>query len=221
MRAKSRIRFKLILLLMIACISMGFIAAYKTNHPTTETSIPWIVPNASNSSTRFITHDTILNELQNKQELIPLELDLTEKVTINDSWGNVDVFKKLQNVYLVAKGIYTLDLSQISSESIHLSDNKKSISIKAPRPLVKVITIDEQKTIYETTQNGILRFGEIKLTPTEYQTLLSRAKTIMNEKMSSSELYDQAIKSSEWALKSFIKSILGEETNYTVIVEFK
>jgi hypothetical protein len=221
MRVISRIRLKLILILMIACTALGFIAAFKIANPSEETSAQWISPDTSNSSIRFITHDTILNELQNKQELIPLELDLTEKVTINDSWGEIEFFKKLQNVYLVAKGIYSLDLSQISSDNISLSSAKKSIIINAPKPTVKVITIDEQKTIYETTQNGILRFGEIKLTPSEYQRLLYKAKSIMNEKMYSSDLYEQAINSSEWALKNLIQALLGKDNNYSITVRFQ
>jgi hypothetical protein len=220
MRRKSRKRLKLILIFMIACIFTGFLITHKFNNPSKEASTPWIVQDASNPSKRFITHDTIVNELQNKQELIPLELDLTEKVTISDNWGSADVFKKFQNVYLVAKGIYTIDLMQITSENVHINDNKKSLTINAPKPQVKAITIDEQKTLYETTQNGLFRFGDIKITAAEHQSILAKAKEKMDEKMCSSILYEEALKSSELSIKNFVIAVLGRESNYNITVEF-
>lgn len=220
MRNKSRIRLKMILILMIACILTGFIAAYKFNNPLKEAYNPWIVQDASDSSKRFITHDAIVNELQNKQELIPLELNLTEKITISDNWGTAELFKKLQNIHLVAKGIYSLDLMKITTENVLVNDSKKTIAITAPKPEIKTIAIDEQKTVYETTQNGLLRFGEIKVTPAEYQTILTKAKEKMNEKMNSSVLYEEALKSSELALINIMTSILGQYSNYSVTIKF-
>jgi hypothetical protein len=39
--------------------------------------------------------------------------------------------------------------------------------------------------------------------------------------MTSSELFDQAVKSSEWAIKDLIKSILTDHFSYNIVIEFK
>ena len=220
MRNKSKIRFKLILILMVACILTGFITAYKFKAPSKEAYVPWSIEDASTTNKRFITHDAIVNELKNKQELIPLELNLTEKITISDNWGNTEVFKKLQNVHLVAKGIYSIDLTKISAEKVVVNNNKKAITITAPKPEVKAIAIDEQKSVYETTQNGLLRFGEIKVTHSEHQSILAKAKDKMSEKMNSSVLYDEAVSASELALINLLKSLLGQDDNYSITINF-
>jgi hypothetical protein len=218
---KKRVRLKTLLVFMILCIAGGFFIAYKMYNPAKEVSVPWVAPDISNPSKKFIAKETLITQIQQKQELIPLEIDLTEKVVINDSWGKFEAFKKIQNVYFVGKGIYSVDLSKLSVSNVELDNNKGVINLSIPKPIVKGIVMDEKKTIYETVQTGLLRFGEIKLTTPESQAMLNEAKISMKSKMTSSELFDQAVKSSEWAIKDLIKSILTDHFSYNIVIEFK
>jgi hypothetical protein len=220
---KVRTKLKLVFLLIVICVGSGFYIAYRifdNSHKATQT---WTVPNPSTPSKKFITQETLINQLQQKQELIPLEVDLTERVTLDNSWGTLDLFKKIQSIYFEGKGIYSLDLSRLYSESASIDNVKKRIAIRIPKPTVKTISIEEQKTKYETPQNGLLRFGEIKMSAEEFQTMVSEAKTRMTEKLNGDDLYNKAMQSSEEAVSSLVKAILSDQAddNYHIVIDFE
>lgn len=222
MKISFKRKVKLIILAIIIFTAGGFFIAYRIYHPAKQSSSQWIVPNINNPSNKYITKDALVKEIQQKNELISMETELSEEVTIDDSWGTLPIFKKIQNVQFTGEGIYTIDLSKLASDNLSLDNKNKSITITSPAPTVKSITIDEQKTIYETPEHGFLRFGEIKLTTAELQSIQSSAKSKMNEKMLSPELYTQAQNNTKTALSDFVKSLLGKEaSSYTIDVQFK
>jgi hypothetical protein len=221
MLLKRRIRFKLLFFLMLLCVACGFYFAYRLYNPSKEASSQWIVPNINDPAKKIIARESLINSIKQKQELIPLEMDLAEKVTIDNSWGNMELFKKVQNIYFAGTGIYSVDLSKLHAEVATNNVRPGDMTIVLPKPIVKAISIDEQKTIYETPQTGLLRFGEIKLSPLEMQSVISEAKLKMNEKMQSSEIYEQALNSSELALRNLIKSILSNESDLNFRIKFE
>lgn len=223
MRIKFRTKALFVLILICTFTMVGFFIAYHISKASNKAAEPWIVPNVNVPSKKFIAKEILINQIQQKQELIPLEIELTEKVTIDFSWGNMDVFKMFQSIYFTGTGIYVIDLSKLYVQNISVDDDKNTISLILPRPFVKIISIDEQKTIYETPQKGLLRFGEIKMTPAEFQIMMSTAKTKMTEKLNSSELFGQAIENGEASVAKLVKNILTDETNddYDIIVQFE
>ncbi len=64
-----------------------------------------------------------------------------------------------------------LDLKNITSEDVVLDEEHKKINIYISKPYPKSMEIDENKTVVETTENGFLRFGEIRMTVNEYKQL--------------------------------------------------
>lgn len=220
---RRKLKFRALLVLILTCLAAGFYIAYRVFERPTKAADTWMVPDAANPSKKFITKDTLINQIQQKQELIPLEVELSEKITIDDTWGNVEVFKKLQNIYFVGKGIYTVDLALMKAEKAELDSTRKTVELTLPKPCVKAITIDEQKTVYETPQRGALRFGDIRMTPAEYQLLVNRAKSRMSEKMLSSELYGQAMQNAEMAVIRLINSVIDEELRetYSITIKFE
>jgi hypothetical protein len=223
MRFRSKFRFRFILFFSILFIAIGFFIAYKIYNPSKVAFEPWVVPNINTPSKKFITKETIVNQFKEKEELIPLEVDLSETLTLNDSWGDLAFFKKVQNVQFSANGIYSIDLSKLTEDKITIDNKKKVINIISPNPAIKTISIDEQKTVYETPQNGALRFGEIKLTTAEYDSMLNVAKSKMSEKMLSSDLFDKALNSTQVALTNFIQSFIKAKNseNYDIKIEFE
>lgn len=220
---KLKLKFKSLFLLMIISLAAGLYTGYRIFKIPSKAAEPWVVPDSSNPNKKFISKETLINEIQQKQELIPLEVELTEKVTVDDSWGDLEVFKKFQNIYFTGKGIYSVNLDMLYEENLEVDNANKTITMNLPKPEIKTISIDEQKTIYETTQKGALRFGEVKLTPAEYQILFGHAKMNMTEKMSSSDLYEQATKGTESTLSKLISSIISTQTGeiYSIIVKFQ
>lgn len=215
-----KIKVRNIIILALICTGLGFFIAYLFFIAPLNNSKSQEVLNPNNISKKLIAEDVIVSKLQEKQELITLEADLSQSMTIDDSWGTLDIFKKVLKINYVGKGIYVIPLTDIKADSINITN--KSISIKIPEPSVKSITIDEDKTTFETTQKGFLRFGDIKLTPSENQEMVKTVKEKMLLKMKSLEMYDKAKESSEKAFKELIKTILGDKTynQYDVKVEY-
>jgi hypothetical protein len=207
---------------MVLCGILGFYAAYYIFVQPKGGKSPWIVPNIKDTSTKFITKDALVSEIREKQDLITMEVDMIEKVVIDNSWGDLSIFKKVQSVNYFGKGLFTVDLSQIKSENLVVQEDEKRLTIKIPEPIIKAITIDEKKTTYENPENGVFRFGEIKLTTAENQTMVKSVKEKMAKKMLEFELYERASKTTEAIVKGLIEAITEGKTKfkYEITIEY-
>ncbi|NRS86680.1 hypothetical protein BD780_003905 [Clostridium tetanomorphum] len=169
-------------------------------------------------SRKSITSEAIINKIHEKKELIIMEAELSDKVVLDDSWGNFAVFKKITYINFNGKGIYTVDLSKIKAENITMQPNIKTIYINVPKPEIKSITINEEKTSYET-EKGILRFGEITLSPAENQIMTQKVKERMKEKLSESDMINKALINTKKSIKEIILSVLNnKDSDYTIVV---
>ena len=211
------------IILMILCSILGFYAAYHVFVAPKSKKSPWTLPNINNTGSKFITKDALVSEIREKQDLITMEVDMNEKVLIDNSWGNLSIFKKVQSVTYFGKGLYTVDLSGLKAENLIIVDKLNRITIKIPRPIIKAISVDEEKTTYENPENGIFRFGEIKLTLEENQNMLKSIEAKMSKKMMEKELYDKASKITESIIKSLIEGITAGKTKskYEIIIEYE
>lgn len=202
---------------MILCLIIGFTVAYKIYVTPKADSSSWTITKTTDGSKKFISKETLITQIKQKQKLITTEVNLNEKMTIDNSWGNLSIFKKIQNINFVGSGVYVVDLYSINSNNIII--NKNSISITLPKPSVEMITLNEEKTIYETSENGLLRFGDIKLSTEEHQQLMSTVKDKMKNKMMEDEYYNKAINNSEKSMKNLINSM--SNTNYFINIKFQ
>lgn len=210
------------IILIVVCISLGFYLSYNFFIKPNKAKETWVVPNVQNTNKKFITRETLINQIQKKQELITLEMEMTEQISVDDSWGNLPVFKKIQNIDYSGTGIYTIDLSSLNNNNIDINTKTKKITAKVPSPVVKDVSINEDKTKYEDTQKGLFRFGELKLSPAEYQVIRSNVKEKMITKMGEQDLYKQALTTSSDTIKKLIEGIIQSETQekYDINVEF-
>lgn len=203
------------IILMLLCIVIGFTLAYRIYVTPKADSNPWTITKTSDDSKKFITKETLVTQIKQKQKLITTEVNLNEKITIDNSWGNLSIFKKIQNINFIGTGVYVLDLSNINSSNISINEN--SISMTLPSPSVEMVTLNEEKTEYETPERGLLRFGDIKLSPEDHQQLTGVVKDKMKSKMLEKQYYDTAINNSEKSMKTLIQSICSSNN---IIINF-
>jgi hypothetical protein len=210
------------ILLIVLCIMLGFFTAYRVFVAPKKSTQAWIVPNEQNISKKFITKETLVNEIHQKKELITMETQMSEKISLDDSWGTLSIFKKVQNINYYATGTYVVNLSSLKAENIEIDNNSKRVIVRVPLPSIKDVNIDEEKTEYQTPENGILRFGEIKLTSEETQIMRKSIKDKMLNKMNQQDLISQASKASEDTLKVLVQTILQNKTNdkYDINIEY-
>ena len=209
MGAKAKRRFFKIkaLIFLIFCLILIAVTIYVTLDLSTPdrsyAPLP-LQPKDDSAEVIFELEESILESIKETMELIPLELKLTEKLIIDEGWGDLGVFKKLQRIHYKGLGIYSVDLSSIDKPEIQIDSKVATIVLTVPEPKVKTCTIIEDETLYEDTEKGLLRFGEITLT-IEEQLLLTREVTSrMKKRMEEPELLLKAMESTRIMLKALI-----------------
>lgn len=207
------------IVLMLICLCTGFFLSYIFFIAPKNDTHPWVIAKTSDSSSRFITKETLVTQIKQKQKLITTEVKLNEKITIDNSWGDWQVFKKIQTIDFIGTGIYTVDLSNLSSKNVTINGN--NISINLSKPTVEMPTLDPNKTTFEPIEKGWFRFGDIKLS-TEDQELLRRdVQDKMKDKMLESKYYDEAVKNSQKSMNSIIEPIVNASGNtYNLQINF-
>lgn len=209
------------LILIVISLILGFGICYKYFVKSRIKSLPGMTKSIEKMSRRAITSEAIINKIHEKTDLITMEVDLSDKVVLDDSWGNFDVFKKITYINFSGKGIYTVDLSKLKGENVTIQSNINTIYISVPKPEIKSINIEEEKTTYEINK-GVLRFGEIKLTPEENQILTKKVKERMEEKLNEPDMFNKALANTEKSIKELIRATLdNKSSDYTIIVYFE
>lgn len=205
-------------MLMLLCIAIGFAFAYRIYVTPKADSKQWTIIRNSDNSKKFITKEALVTQIKQKQKLITTEVNLSEQITIDNSWGTLSIFKKIQNINFIGTGIYVVDLSSINANDISINGN--SISIKSPKPSIEMVTLNEEKTKYSTTEKGLLRFTDIKLSPEEHQQLISLVKNKMKTKMYENQYYNIALNNSKNSIKTLVQSISYNSNNYNIDINF-
>lgn len=222
MRNRIIITLTLIVIILVAIIM--FLTKSK-EVPKVESTPPinWVKIGKKEVTIKKINiKETLISDIKSSNELITMEVDLSQTLQWDISWGNAGILKKIQEVTFYGTGIYTTDLSSIEEEDIVVDEEKESILIKINKPLIKQVTIDEKKTEIKSTENGLLRFGEVKMTIKDSERLRSTAKEKMEYKMTLEEntsLANEYTKSAvNELLSNFLKAI---NIKYNINIEWK
>lgn len=190
--------------------SMVYLKFFKTDAKT------YVVPNSTDKTLKIASEETIVNKIHNVNKLVPLEVDLNENMVIDNSWGNLDIFKKIQKIHFYGTGNYTVDLSSISKEDVKVNKVTGTITVAIPKPSIDSVSIDRDKTSFETTDNGLLRFGDIKLSADEYNVVEKEVIIKMKNKLKSDEYYNKAEESAKKNLKNILSTVSEGNINIEI-----
>lgn len=215
---KSKKKERLSLLIPLLLIVLGIFIGYRIFVSPNNNPKQWTVPDASGKGVKYVTEESLVNDIKETNKLIPLEIELSQSITIDDSWGTLGLFEKYKKLSYTADCSYAIDLSTLESSDLSLDTSKKQITLKIPKPTVYNVNINHDKTIYEEATTGLLRFGDLTLTSEEYGVIEREIKKSITDKMNDSELYDQACNNSESAMQGLLSNLLGD--NITVTVAF-
>ena len=166
-------------------------------------------------SSSILSDDTLINEIKNVNKLIPLEIELSETLTIDNTYFNLDIFKKSKKITFFANCSYAIDFSTLSNSNFEINTTTKEVYIKIPQIDIFSIDIDESKTIYYDTEVGFLRFGDLKLSSEELSSIYKNLNHLFTEKMNSPNFYEQAILNTENSLQALLLNLTGENYNIT------
>lgn len=198
----KKIIFRIIIILLFFILINSFLQGkfrkYKADTP-------------SFNNISYISEESLIRKINGVNKLITLELELSQIVTIDKSIGNLDLLKKYKRINFFADCSYYIDLSIIKEEDIIINQEKKLLFLTVPKPKIYNISINEDKTIFEASQNGFLRFGEIKLSTEEFNSLQDEVLTNFEEKLKGNEIYQEALNKSKISLENFLLSLIKED----------
>lgn len=155
--------------------------------------------------------------------LITTEIYLNCDITIDESYYELDIFKKRQKLTFYASALFSVDLEGFTADDIFFAENKKTAYIYIEKPQLAFITVDNDKTVINKTEKGLLRFGEIKITPESYNEIESEAIKKMTEQINNEEVKILSEYNAGIAIKDLFLNILSvtEYSDYDIIVEYK
>jgi len=197
--SKSSLSFAKIIIIVIvaAAVIGGVIAAWPRisawlgigGKTTTAADLD---PDAVKSSTYIDFNDAILKEARQEQQLVVWEQDIQVDTEISHELAGLAVFKKTKTVHSYGTGVFAVDMSQITEDSITVDEAAKTVTIAIPRTHLRYITKDLDKTEFEQTDHAILSFGDIKLTEEQQNILDQSIEDAMRTELTTADEYGQA-----------------------------
>jgi len=189
---------KLLVIVVIAAVIIGVvIAAWPTIAMklglTGDTTVAADISQDQVMTTTTIDwNDAILKEARQEQELVVWEQDVQVDTQVSSELASLAIFRKTKVVHSYGTGVYAVDLSQITDDSITVDDSARTVTIAIPRTHLRYITKDLDKTEFEDTDHAILAFGDLKLTQ-EQQSVLERSiEDAMRTELTTDDEYAQA-----------------------------
>lgn len=183
------------------------------------TKIQKLLPQSLNiQSNNILTEDTIINKIKDVNKLIPLEIELSQTLTVDNTYFNLDIFKKSKKITFFANCSYSIDFSSLSNNNIKINNSTKDIKITVPKIDIFSIDIDENKTIYGDTEVVFFRFGDLKLSSEEINELYSSANDMFRKQMNNQNFFNQTLQNSQKSLEALLFNLTGEHYNITLIL---
>ena len=183
------------------------------------TKIQKLLPQSLNiQSNNILTEDTIINKIKDVNKLIPLEIELSQTLTVDNTYFNLDIFKKSKKITFFANCSYSIDFSSLSNNNIKINNSTKDIKITVPKIDIFSIDIDENKTSYGDTEVGFFRFGDLKLSSEEKNELYSSANDMFCKQMNNQNFFNQTLQNSQKSLEALLFNLTGEHYNITLIL---
>ena len=181
----------------VACFFLGK-AYIEKNYGThtiadIEVSEENIIEEHATGYTAVDFQDAILGEAVGHSELIVMEepLQLSTTLVKEGPW-EWEVFRRTKNVTYYGTGVYTVDLSKLTSSKIRVDAANKKVVVTVPGAKLQYVNPDYEKIEFEDTDRGLLAFTDIKLTAEEQALLENSVIEDMRTHLSSKDLMSAA-----------------------------
>lgn len=172
-----------------------------------------------NTNVDILNEETLVNEVRSVNKIIPLQVELSESITLDNSFGNLEILKKSKKLTFFATCSYSMDLSKLNKSDIILDKNTNEITIYLPKPEIFSINIDENKTIYSEPDLGLLRFGDIQISTEKLGYIRNTLTESFKNKMNDDALYTKAINNTTTLLQNLINNLTAESYKITIITK--
>jgi len=154
-----------------------------------------------------IVTETIVTGFREAANLITMNVDLQHSVEIVERGGFLWLGTREQTFAFHGNGLFTTDLSVFSGDNVILDNYRSRVWVAVQRPIFYGVIIDWEKTEIDGVRTSFLGWGEINLSPEEFNELMLQATNGMELK-ALQELTAQSYVYTERAIRTLILSTL-------------
>lgn len=169
--------------------------------------------------------EVIINSVTEEQKLQVLSSDVSEELLLDDSFKiNWKIFKKTQIITIKGTSVYTVDLRNFSRDDIAYDAETGKLFVLIPRPVLESVTINEEQNEFQEVEKGWFRFGDIEMSPEDYNEIMRQGKEEMTNKLKLDiEMQIKAEEAAKKAMTDLINSLFtsADITDYKLEIGFK
>lgn len=230
MEKKKILKITSIVLIIAICATFVWAYFYKKNlaeeaydDGITQIDINSIYLNASGVQVDF--YDVIVGKHEEVRKLIVSTQETTVSIKLTDRLIeilDVDFLKKTQKVSYTGKGYFVVDLDGLTRNDVLIDKENKAVTILINHSYLETIEIDPEKILIDEVKEGLLAWGDIKLTVKDYNAiekdLKSRMVAEFDTARNAQQADDYALRMVKEIYEPLVKAV---DAAYEVRVEFK
>lgn len=201
---------------------MNFIAE-EYDDGITQIDLDTIYLNGSGVQVDF--YDVIIGKHEEVRKLIVGTQETTVSVELTDRLIeilDVGFLKKTQKVSYAGNGYFVVDLDCLTRNEVLVDKNNKTITILIDHAYLQSVEIDPDKILIDEVKEGLLAWGDIKLTVRDYNSiekeLRNRMEAEFNTVQNAQRADDNALRMVKEIYEPVVKAV---DATYEVWVEFK
>ena len=190
---------------LVASLLLGvcvFVGLAKWDKPTTNETYQRQI---QLQETKVDYSNLIIKGLEKINNLEVLQLNVNYDMTIHGTIFKNNFFRNDKIVTLNTTARYKIDLDDVMSNVIFSGDN-----ITVLVHINTEVLVNEDSIIYRDDK-GYLAFGDVTITPEEYNSMVVKAKENISNEMMKKENYDVAKENVEKRVKEIITTV-GHDT---------
>lgn len=169
--------------------------------------------------------DIILSRQNETRKLIVRTQNGTVSTKLTDRLINqldFDFMKKTQNVSYTGTGCFVVDLDCLTSANVVEDKEKKTVTIRIGHAYLESIDINPNNIIIDDVKEGLLAWGDIKLTVADYNTIERELRARLEEKFDTAANGQAADEAALRMVKEVYEPVVKAiDRRYSVVVQFQ
>lgn len=189
----------------------------------TQIDINTIYLNASGVQVDF--YDVIVGKHEEVRKLIVSTQETTVSIKLTDRLIeilDVDFLKKTQKVSYTGEGYFVVDLDKLTKEDVLVDKDNKMITILINHAYLQTIDINPEKILIDEVKEGLLAWGDIKLTVNDYNAiekdLRNRMQVELGTAYNAQRADDNALRMVKEIYEPLVKAV---DASYDIQIKFK
>ena len=169
--------------------------------------------------------DVILSRQNETRKLIVRTQNGTVSTKLTDRLINqldFDFMKKTQNVSYTGTGCFVVDLDRLTAANVVEDKEKKTVTIRIGHAYLESIDINPNNIIIDDVKEGLLAWGDIKLTVADYNTIERELRARLEEKFDTAANGQAADEAALRMVKEVYEPVVKAiDRRYSVVIQFQ